>query len=154
MYSWHLSTNKHLISATTLCISLDGVYIYCKNDTRTFQCQVIRVIIDFSKVTENFVNNNFWILRILWMLRHVPRNSVFRMLLIFFLKVQHYQTLVQGSSAHTFYCPDWFVVTQLFSIPCIRDSLINYVKNILILARAVSTLLYCFTVSAVSFRTW
>ena len=27
MYSWHLSTNKHLISATTLCISLDYIYI-------------------------------------------------------------------------------------------------------------------------------
>ena len=39
MYSWHLSTNKHLISATTLCISLDCIHI-AKNDTRTFQCQV------------------------------------------------------------------------------------------------------------------
>ena len=27
MYSWHLSTNKHLISATTLCISLECIYI-------------------------------------------------------------------------------------------------------------------------------
>ena len=27
MYSWHLSTNKHFISATTLCISLDCIYI-------------------------------------------------------------------------------------------------------------------------------
>ena len=26
MYSWHLSTNKHLISATTLCISLECIY--------------------------------------------------------------------------------------------------------------------------------
>ena len=40
MYSWHMSTNKHLISPTTLCISLDYIYIYiAKNDTRTFQCQ-------------------------------------------------------------------------------------------------------------------
>ena len=39
MYSWYLSTNKHLTSATTLCISLDCIYI-AKNDTRTFQCQV------------------------------------------------------------------------------------------------------------------
>ena len=28
LYSWHLSTNKHLISATTLCISLECIYIY------------------------------------------------------------------------------------------------------------------------------
>ena len=28
MYSWHLNTNKHLISATTLCISLDCIYKY------------------------------------------------------------------------------------------------------------------------------
>ena len=27
MYSWHLNTNKNLISATTLCISLDCIYI-------------------------------------------------------------------------------------------------------------------------------
>ena len=39
MYSWHLSTNKHLISATTLCISLECICI-AKNDTRIFQCQV------------------------------------------------------------------------------------------------------------------
>ena len=45
MYSWHLSINKHLISATTLCISLDCIYIYiyCKNDTRTFKFQVLRL---------------------------------------------------------------------------------------------------------------
>ena len=40
MYSWHLSTNKHLISATTLCISLECIDI-TKNDTRTFQCQTL-----------------------------------------------------------------------------------------------------------------
>jgi hypothetical protein len=27
MYSWHLSTNKNLISAATLCISLECIYI-------------------------------------------------------------------------------------------------------------------------------
>ena len=39
MYSWYLSTNKCLTSATTLCILLECIYI-AKNDTRTFQCQV------------------------------------------------------------------------------------------------------------------
>ena len=46
MYSWHLSINKHLISATTLCISLECIYI-AKNDTRTFQCQVQNYFLRF-----------------------------------------------------------------------------------------------------------
>ena len=43
MYSWHLSTNKHLISATTLCISLDCIYI-AKIVTRTFQCRYSAIL--------------------------------------------------------------------------------------------------------------
>ena len=38
MYSWHLSIYKHLISATTLCISLECIYIL-KKWYRTFKYQ-------------------------------------------------------------------------------------------------------------------
>ena len=52
MSSWHLSINKHLISATTWCILLECIYI-AKNDTRTFQCQVHTVLSESEQVWEN-----------------------------------------------------------------------------------------------------
>ena len=54
MYSWHLSTNKHLTSETTLFISFECTYI-AKNDARTFQCQHKACFDVFVTVSEIFL---------------------------------------------------------------------------------------------------